>query len=217
MLGLSWLDSIRAHIDWGWWRLLTVGGAIIMGMMLMGRTAWAASYPVNWSSTQIFGHNVSYSPVRWFATGINACGVDPIALREGGQNYTTLAGRGWIHLNYNHLHSWSQDPLILSNLTSFNGLMQGLTAPHVVGAPDPGQPGKTIYYLKYINDQSLNTLNQFVIVKVVAKMDNRWGIYTAFPTYAKNTTIPRWNNKSQFPDWMSNYGEFAGQVSGSKG
>ncbi len=80
---------------------------------------------------------------------------------------------------------------------------------------DPRQPGKTVYYLK-IHDQSLSTLNQFAIVKVVAQMNNGWGIYPAYPTYS-NTTIPTGNGKSQFPDWMGNYAEFAGQVSGPKG
>ncbi|PSR24017.1 MAG: hypothetical protein C7B47_15545 [Sulfobacillus thermosulfidooxidans] len=219
-MSMKWLDRIRARIDWGRRRVLAMGSAISMGVIvvLVGGKTWAATYPVNWSYVQIFGHNVSYSPVQWFANGMSGCGVGPIALREGGQNYSTLAGRGWIHINYNHFHSWSQDPLIWSSLMSFNSLMyQGLTAPNVVGQPDPGQPGFTVYYLKYVNDQSLSTLNQFVIVKVVAQMNNNWGIYTAFPTSAKNTTIPKWSNKSQFPDWMGNYAEFAGQVSGPQG
>ncbi len=216
-MSMKGLDRIRTRIDWGRRRVLAIGGAMIMGAMLMEETAWAATSPINGTSVKVWGHNVTYSPVQWFATGINGCGVGPIPLREGGQNYSTLAGRGWTHINYNHVHSWSQDPLIWSSLMSFNSLMyQGLTAPNVVGQPDPRQSGKTVYYLKYINDQSLSTLNQFAIVKVVAQMNNGWGIYTAYPTYS-NTTIPTWNGKSQFPDWMGNYAEFAGQVSGPKG
>ena len=175
-MSMKWLDRIRTRIDWGRRRVLAIGGAMIMGAMLMGGTAWASTSPINGTSVKIWGHNVTYSPVQWFATGINGCGVGPIPLREGGQNYSTLAGRGWTHINYNHVHSWSQDPLIWSSLMSFNSLMyQGLTAPNVVGQPDPRQSGKTVYYLKYINDQSLSTLNQFAIVKVVAQMNNGWG------------------------------------------
>ena len=104
------LDRIRTRIDWGRRRVLAIGGAMIMGAMLMGETAWAATSPINGTSVKIWAHNVTYFPVQWFAPGINGCGVGPIPLREGGQNYSTWAGRGWTPIHYNHVTAGHRIP-----------------------------------------------------------------------------------------------------------
>ena len=178
-------------------------------------------YSIIWSYVQLYGHNVEYSPVRrCTTTSINNgyCGISPIPLRQGGQNigsFTKNSGVGWQHLNYEHLHDWSFDPLIFSSLASFNNLMQGLTAPNVVGHEDTSGPSgydKTLYYLKFINS---SYTKQYAIILVVVGMrpNGEWGIITAYPTFV-NTGMSWWNHKSQFPDWMANYGEFGGQVTG---
>ncbi len=71
---------------------------------------------------------------------------------------------------------------------------------------------KTLYYLKFINS---SYTKQYAIILVVVGMrpNGEWGIITAYPTFV-NTGMSWWNHKSQFPDWMANYGEFGGQVTG---
>lgn len=58
----------------------------------------------------------------------------------------------------------------------------------VVGQPGPGQPG----HPKSVRDGSGGGENEQSL-----------GISTEYPTYVRNTTIPRRHNKSPFPDWMS--------------